>query len=52
MKPKWTFFLGAAALAAYFLIANGMPLFPVLAGCGLAGLVTWWKLSRQTAPTR
>ena len=45
---KWKFFAGAAFLAAYFLISR-IPVFPVLAGCGLAALITWRKLSR-TAP--
>src|SRR5438094_63206 len=44
---KWSFFAGAAVLAAYFLISRGIPVFAVLAGCGLAGLATWWKLSRS-----
>jgi len=36
-------------MAAYLLISRGVPLVPVLAGCGLAALMTWRKLSRQSA---
>jgi len=49
MMVKWSFFAGAAFLAAYFLISRGIPIVPVLAGCAFAALMTWRKLSRQTA---
>lgn len=51
MMVKWSFFAGAAFLAAYFLITNGIPIAAVLAGCGLAALMTWRKISRH-APQR
>ena len=50
MMVKWSFFAGAAFLAAYFLISRGIPAFAVLAGCGLAALATWRKLSRAAPP--
>lgn len=52
MMVKWSFFAGAAFLAAYFLISQGIPVLPVLAGCGLAALVTWLKISRTVPRSR
>lgn len=49
MNVKWSFYLGAAVLAAYLLISAGTPVVPVLAGCGLAALFTWRKLARKAA---
>lgn len=34
MKRKWSYFIGAAALAAYFLLTNGAPPLAVAAGIG------------------
>ena len=52
MNVKWSFYLGAAALVAYFLISRGIPVVPVLAGCGFAALLTWRKLVRRAAQGR
>lgn len=52
MKAKWNLFFGASLLAAYMLISHGIPIVPVFAGCGLAALVTWRKLARQSAQGR
>jgi hypothetical protein len=52
MILKWNLFAASAILAAYFLISRGIPVVPVLAGCGLAALVTWRKLSRSAAKVR
>jgi len=52
MMVKWKFFAGAAFLAAYLLISRGIPIIPVLVGCGLAALITWRKLSRTAAQSR
>jgi hypothetical protein len=49
MNLKWSFYFGAAMMAAYLLISRGVPIVPVLAGCGLAALFTWRKMSRQAA---
>ncbi|MBZ5586459.1 MAG: hypothetical protein LAQ30_30590 [Acidobacteriia bacterium] len=38
MTLKWTYFLGASLLAAYFLLAAGAPLPAVAAGIGGAAL--------------
>ncbi len=38
MKRKWSFFIGAALLAAWFLIGAGAPLMAVAAGIGGAAL--------------
>jgi hypothetical protein len=51
MNAKWKFFFGAAALAAYFLIAQGVPVVPVLTGCSVAALLTWGMLTRQARQT-
>jgi predicted membrane metal-binding protein len=40
MKRKWTYFAGAVILAAYFLLTGGAPPLAILAGIGLAALVT------------
>lgn len=45
MMVKWSFFAGAAILAAYFLIRGGVPVIPVLAGCAVAALMTWRKIA-------
>jgi hypothetical protein len=38
MNRKWGYFIGAAALAAYFLLSAGAPLTAVAAGIGGAAL--------------
>lgn len=38
MNRKWGYFLGAAVLAAYFLLCAGAPLAAVAAGIGGAAL--------------
>lgn len=38
MKRKWSYFIGAAVLAAYFLVAAGAPPLAVAAGIGGAAL--------------
>ncbi len=38
MKTKWGYFIGAAILAAFFLLRAGVPFQPVLAGIGGAAL--------------
>jgi hypothetical protein len=52
MKYKWHYFLAACFFASYLLISNGVPLFPVLAGCGFAAVLTWRQFSRQPSPHR
>jgi len=52
MKHKWHYFLAACFFASYLLISRGVPVFPVLAGCGFAAVLTWRQLSRQPAPRR
>jgi hypothetical protein len=52
MKYKWHYFLAACVFAAYLLLSRGVPLFPVLAGCAFAALLTWRQLSRQAASRR
>jgi hypothetical protein len=52
MKYKWQYFLAAIFFASYLLISRGVPLLPVLIGCGIAGLITWRKLAEQSAQTR
>jgi len=39
MKYKWQFFLAVCFFASYLLVSKGVPLFPVLAGCGFAALL-------------
>lgn len=39
MNRKWSYFIGAAALAAIFLLGAGAPLLPVAAGIGAAALL-------------
>ena len=46
---KWTYFLGAAALAAYLLISLGAPILPVMLGTGLAALLNWRSLHKSRA---
>lgn len=41
MKRNWGYFGGAAALAAYFLIAAGAPLVPVAGGILLGAVMTY-----------
>jgi len=50
MKYRWQFFLAACFFASYLLISKGVPLFPVLAGCGLAALLTWRQIWSQRSP--
>ena len=38
MMRKWSYFTGAAILAAYFLLSNGAPLLAVAAGIGGAAM--------------
>lgn len=52
MMLKWNLFAASALIAAYLLISRGVPAVPVLAGCGLAALVTWRKLSRSATQVR
>ena len=52
MILKWSFFFGAAAMAAYMLISRGVPVLPVLAGCAFAALITWRNVSRRVAQGR
>jgi hypothetical protein len=54
MNFKWSFYFGAVVMAAYLLISRGVPIVPVLAGCGLAALMTWRKIkmSRLSAQRR
>ncbi len=52
MILKWSFFFGAAVMAAYMLISRGVPLLPVLAGCALAALITWRNVARRAAHGR
>jgi hypothetical protein len=47
MKYKWQFFLAVCFFASYLLVSKGVPLFPVLAGCGFAALLTWRQIWRQ-----
>lgn len=42
---KWKFFLGSCILVGGLLIKLGAPLSAVLAGMGLAAIMTW-KMSR------
>jgi hypothetical protein len=52
MKYKWHFFLAACFFASYLLISSGVPLLPVLAGCGFAALLTWRQISRRPSTHR
>jgi hypothetical protein len=52
MILKWSFFFGAAVMAAYMLISRGIPVLPVLVGCALAALITWRNVSRRAAQDR
>jgi hypothetical protein len=52
MKYKWHSFLAACFFASYLLISRGVPLLPVLAGCGFAALLTWRQLARQSSSHR
>jgi hypothetical protein len=38
MTRKWSYFMGASILAAYFLLTNGAPLLAVAAGIAGAAL--------------
>jgi len=51
MKYKWQYFLAAVFFASYLLFLEGT-LLPVLAGCVVGALVTWWRLVRQDARGR
>jgi hypothetical protein len=52
MKYRWHYFLAACFFAGYLLLSRGVPLFPVIAGCVFASLLTWRQLSRVNAPRR
>jgi len=52
MKYKWHLFLAACFFISYLLIMNGVPLFPVLVGCGFAALLTWRQRARQPSQRR
>ncbi len=52
MNLKWSFYFGAVVMAAYLLGSRGVPIVPILAGCGLAALMTWRKMSRQSSQRR
>lgn len=41
MKKKWSYFIGAALLAAYVLISGGAPPLAVAAGIGGSTLFLW-----------
>jgi hypothetical protein len=41
MNRKWRYFVGAAALAAYFLIAQGAP--PIAVAAGIAGAAMFMR---------
>jgi hypothetical protein len=43
MNRKWSLFTCAVMLAGYLLLSQGVPLLPVLAGIGLAAIVTLRK---------
>lgn len=47
MAIKWSYFFGAALLAAVFLLWRGAPLGPVLAGAAVVG--AWNLLKRHAA---
>jgi len=49
MSSKWRFFSGAAIVVAYLLISHGVPVIPVLLGCGAAAIFTWRQVRRETA---
>ena len=38
MKPNWKFFIPAVLFGGYLLVSRGVPLGPVLLGCGIAAL--------------
>lgn len=52
MIVKWRLFAAAALVGGYLLISQGIPVIPVLVGCGLAALLTWRLSSRATAQSR
>jgi hypothetical protein len=43
MNRKWGFFVCAVVLAGYLLLSQGVPLLPMLAGVGLAAILTLRK---------
>ncbi len=47
MNTKWTYFIGASILAAYFLISQGAPVPAVAAG--IAGAALFLRRVRKTA---
>ncbi len=52
MIVKWSFFGAAAFFASYMLISRGVPILPVLVGCGLAAVMTWRMISRHSTQNR
>jgi hypothetical protein len=52
MKFNPYFFFGSAVIASILLISFGAPVFPVTAGCVMAGAFTWIKTARRTSHRR
>jgi hypothetical protein len=48
---SWGYFLSAAFFASYLLISNGVPLLPVLAGCGVAAFSMWLRTGMARKPS-
>jgi hypothetical protein len=48
MRYKWQYLLAACFFASYLLISKGVPIFPVLAGCGFAAWLTWSRFVRHS----
>ena len=46
MKYKWTYFIGAAVLAAYFLVTNGAP--PVAVAAGICGAAMFMRRTKRS----
>lgn len=46
MKRQWAYFLGAAALAAYFLLSAGAP--PLAVAAGIAGVAMFMRHKSRT----
>jgi hypothetical protein len=44
MKMKWSFFIGSALLAWYFLLSAGAPPLALAIGTAAAGILTWRKI--------
>lgn len=49
MTMRWYLFCAAAFFAAWPLLSNGVPLFPVLAGIAAAAAFTYWRQRRSRA---